>query len=106
LPWLNKYAFSVEEKYETEIFANKSYDEFINELIKQGTTRVSMFATIHKNSTKILIEKLRKSGLGAYVGKVNMDRNSSPNLMEQTNNSILDTIEIVEWINKTKRKMI
>ena len=41
-----------------------------------GTTRSILFGTIHKDSTLVLMELLQKAGLSAYVGKVNMDRNS------------------------------
>jgi len=104
LPWLNKYTFAVEENYADKNFALKSYGIFIDELIKQGTTRACIFATIHLESTKILIELLRKSGMGAYVGKVNMDLNSTAKLTEQTHKSVLETIDLIEWMNSTKNK--
>lgn len=103
LPWLKKYTFAVENKFKDTEFAKKAYEEFIKEMKKQGTTRACIFATLHKDSTKVLIELLRKSGMGAFVGKVNMDRNSIPELTETTHDSIDDTIEIIEWMNKTKQ---
>lgn len=96
IPWLNNYTFPEESRYENIDYAKKMYSRFVNELYKNGTTRSAVFATIHKNSTKTLMDIFIKSGLGAYVGKVNMDRNSSPTLTEDTNSSINDTLEILE----------
>ena len=103
LPWLNKYTFAVEEKYKDADFAKKSYQESINEMKKNGTTRASIFATRHLEGTKVLVNLLRESGMGAYVGKVNMDRNSIPGLIENTEASAAETLELVEWMNQTKK---
>lgn len=96
LPWLNDYTFPEEAKYEDTQYAKEVYSRFIKELYKNGTTRAVAFATIHKESTKILMDLFEESGLGAYVGKVNMDRNSHEDLFEKTMTSINDTIEIIE----------
>ena len=50
-----------------------------------------------KKSTLVLMELLQKAGLSAYVGKVNMDRNSPDFLIEETNQSLVDT---KEWLRK------
>ena len=55
-----------------------------------------MFGTIHKDSTLVLMELLQKAGLSAYVGKVNMDRNSPEFLIEDTHQSLADTKEWLE----------
>lgn len=102
LPWLEKYTFAVEGNYKDAEFARSSYSLTIEEMKKNGTTRASMFATSHLEGTKVLVELLRKSGMGAYVGKVNMDRNSIEGLMEDTVTSANETIELIEWMNSTK----
>ena len=42
------------------------------------------------------MELLQKAGLSAYVGKVNMDRNSPEFLIEDTHQSLADTKEWLE----------
>ncbi len=96
LPWLNEYTFPLESAFENIEFAKENYKEFIYDLWDAGTTRACIFATRHKQATKVLIELLKASGLGAYVGKVNMDRNSIPELQETTEQSISATIEILQ----------
>lgn len=95
IPWLNKYTFPEEKKYDNLQYAEKVYKRLINKIWSVGTTRCCIFNTIHKDSTKLLLDLFNKSGLGAYIGKVNMDRESPEELKEDTNSSILDTIELI-----------
>ena len=95
IPWLNEYTFPLESKFEDIDFAKVAYTKFVNNLCKVGTTRACVMATLHKDATRILIELFEKSGLGAYIGKVNMDRNSPNYLIENTDDSIRDTEELI-----------
>lgn len=96
LPWLNEYTFPLESDFDNIEFAEEHYKNFIQDLWEAGTTRACIFATRHKPATALLIKLLKESGLGAYVGKVNMDRNSTPKLQENTEQSIRETIELLE----------
>lgn len=101
MPWLETYTFPEETKYSDLNYARKVYSRLIKEIWKFGTTRACVFATIHKDSTKLLMDMLAESGLSAYVGKVNMDRNSPHYLVETTETSVYDTEEILkEYSNK------
>lgn len=96
IPWLQTYTFPEEEKYHDLEYSKKVYTRLINDLWRVGTTRSVVFASIHKDSTKLLMDLFIESGLGAYVGKVNMDRNTKEELTEDTEKSILDTEEIIK----------
>ncbi|MGL5327773.1 MAG: guanine deaminase [Peptostreptococcaceae bacterium] len=96
IPWLNNYTFPEESKYSDVDYATKMYSRFVNEIYKNGTTRVSAFATIHKESTMKLMDIFIQHGIGAYIGKVNMDRNSCDTLCETTTDSLNDTIDIIK----------
>lgn len=96
MPWLETYTFPEEKKYSDVSYAKKVYSSFIKELWKFGTTRACVFATIHKNSTKLLMDMLAESGLSAFVGKVNMDRNSPDFLIETTESSLYDIEDILK----------
>ena len=95
LPWLSKYTFPVEARYSDVAFADRSYRLFLNRLIDAGTMRFAAFGTLHKNATWRLMELTEKSGLAAYIGKVNMDRNSPDFLIEDTEKSIAETEELI-----------
>lgn len=96
LPWLETYTFPEESKYKDIEYAEKAYKKVVRELWKQGTTRAVLFATIHKDATIKLMDLLDEVGIGAYVGKVNMDRNSPDILIETTEESIRDTDAFLE----------
>lgn len=96
IPWLNDYTFPEESKYEHIEYADKMYQRFVKEVWKNGTTRIAVFATVHKKSTLRLMEIFKNSGLGAFVGKVNMNINCPDSLLENTHQSILDTKEILD----------
>lgn len=96
MPWLETYTFPEESKYSDIDYARKVYSSFVRDLWRFGTTRACVFATIHKNSTELLMDLFAEAGLGAYVGKVNMNRNSSENLTEITKLSLNETEEIIQ----------
>lgn len=83
LDWLQAYAFPEEGKYSNLEYADRSYDMFVRHMRRSETTRASIFATLHRPATELLMEKLDKSGLITCVGKVNMDRNS-PNYLRES----------------------
>lgn len=96
MQWLETYTFPEESKYSNINYARNVYSAFVRELWKVGTTRSCVFATIHKDATKLLMDLFDQSGLSAYVGKVNMDANSPEYLVETLEDSIRDTREILE----------
>ena len=91
LPWLNAYTFPAEKKYESDEYAKHAYGVFTAALHQSATTRAAVFATIHPHTTKLLMQMLDKTGIQAFVGKVNMDRNSPDYLCEGTEKSAADT---------------
>ena len=99
LDWLNTYAFKEEGKYRDLEYAKKQYSKFVSDVKNSATTRLSIFATLHKDATIMLMDMLEEAGIKAYVGKVNMDRNSPEFLKEDTLKSKEDTIE---WLEDTK----
>lgn len=102
LDWLEKYTFPEESKFNDIAYAKKVYSSFVKELKNGPTTRACMFATIHKDSTLLLMDLLENSGLISYVGKVNMDRNSPEYLIESTEQSLEDTSSWIESVENKK----
>lgn len=96
IPWLNTYTFPEEAKYSDLDYAKNVYRNLIKDLWTEGTTRSAVYSSVHLNSTKLLMDMFMESGLGAYVGKVNMDRNSSEDLNESTEKSIADTEDLLK----------
>lgn len=91
LPWLETYTFPEESKYSSLDFAEKAYKKFVKTLWQQGTTRAIVFATLHREASELLMDLMAEAGLGGYVGKVNMDRNSPDFYIESTRESLEET---------------
>ena len=104
MDWLNRYTFPEEEKYEDLEYARVAYGMFVDAVRRGATTRSCIFATRHRFATELLMELMEESGLVSYVGKVNMDREASAALVEESAEaSAYDTFG---WINATKDKFI
>lgn len=70
---------------------------------KSAATRACIFATIHKESTILLMDLMEESGLSTMIGKVNMDRNSPDYLREP---SAKDSEEATrEWLKMVADKI-
>ncbi|MBQ0079775.1 MAG: amidohydrolase family protein [Eubacterium sp.] len=102
MDWLNKYTFLEEAKYYDLEYAERAYSMFANELKKSATTRVVMFATVHVDATKVLMNQMEHTGLISYVGKVNMDRNAPSAILDESASA--SAYETECWINETKDK--
>jgi len=100
LQWLEAYAFPTEARYADPAYAREKYRLLAQDLIRNGTTRVCMFSSLHTDATLILMEELEKAGVTGYVGKVNMDRNAPDYLCETTEQSKRETLR---WLEGCRR---
>ncbi|MBO4613361.1 MAG: guanine deaminase [Bacteroidaceae bacterium] len=82
LPWLDNYTFPEESKFADTAYAERMYRRFVYDLWRQGTMRAVCFATVHLESTRLLMRLFQEAGMGAWVGKVNMNRNCPEALCE------------------------
>ncbi len=105
LDWLNQYTFPTESQFEDTSYARKVYGALAKELVEMGTTRVCMYASLHYESTLVLMEELEKAGVCGYVGKVNMDRNAPDILCEKTEDSIASTVRFLEYCEAHFKKV-
>ncbi|MBE6995306.1 MAG: guanine deaminase [Ruminococcaceae bacterium] len=96
LDWLNTYTFPMEARFADTDYARSIYRELARELISGGTTRVCMFSSLHTDATLVLMEELEKAGVTGYVGKVNMDRNAAPGVLEETTEESIS--ETLRWL--------
>ena len=100
MDWLNQYTFPEEEKYENLEYAKKAYGIFVDALKSGATTRACIFATRHRHATELLMKLMDESGLISYVGKVNMDREASDALTEDS--AEVSAYTTFGWINAVK----
>ena len=82
LPWLQNYTFPEESKYADVHYAERMYRRFLHTQWLFGTMRSVVFATVHTESTRVLMKLYQEAGMGALVGKVAMNRNCPDALCE------------------------
>ena len=99
LPWLDNYTFPEEAKYADVDYADKMYRRFVKHLWKVGTMRTVAFGTVHKTSTIRLMELFEQAGMGAMVGKVNMNRNCPDALCETVPDAVAADEELINTWN-------
>ncbi len=96
LEWLNDYTFNLEKEFQNVEFAKEVYTKFADKLVANGTLRACIFASSSTKGTEVLFEILKEKGIGAYIGKVNMDRNAPDFMIETTEESIKGTEYLIE----------
>lgn len=99
LDWLNNTTFPEEAKYADQEYAKRAYQIFAESMRSSATTRACVFATIHTDATKELMDLMEHTGLKTYIGKVNMDRNSPEELIEPS--AAESAAATVKWLRET-----
>lgn len=102
LDWLNANAFPEEAKFRDLAYADRAYGDFVEEMLHSPNTRACVFATVHKDATLLLMDKLEAAGLMTMVGKVNMDRNSFAALQEASAEASL--AETRSWLDAANNR--
>jgi len=95
LPWLQNYTFPEEMKYADTGYAERMYRRFVRDLWRFGTMRSCVFATIHTESTRLLMHLFQEAGMGAMVGKVGMNRNCPEGLSEKVEDMVKGYEELI-----------
>ena len=100
LPWLRNYTFPEEMKYADRAYAERMYRRFVRDLWRFGTMRACVFATIHTESTRLLMNLFLEAGMGAFVGKVAMNRHCPKELSESLEEMTKGYEELVAEFNE------
>ncbi|KAE9016982.1 Guanine deaminase [Phytophthora fragariae] len=106
LQWLETYTFPYEAKFQRADYARAVYEKAVRRHLHSGTTTCSYFATVHLEACKLLADILERVGQRGYVGKVNMDRNASSGLQEDTQTSIDDTRAFVQYVQDKQNALL
>ena len=75
-------------KYINPAYAERMYRRFVRDLWRFGTMRACVFATIHTDSTRLLMRLFEEAGMGALVGKVAMNRHCPKGLSESVEDMV------------------
>ena len=101
LPWLNRYTFPHEARFKEDDIALEESANFFRSCLAHGTTTVVAYATVHTSATSIAFQKAEKAGIRAFIGKVLMNQNAPPSLLEDTDSAMKGCEELVNrWHNR------
>ena len=101
LDWLSTYTFPEEEKFFNKEYARAVANDFFKNLINSGTTTASIYVTVSQEATNIAFEEAEKLHYRALIGKVCMDQNSPVGLLENSEKSFKESVELCQqWDNR------
>ena len=94
--WLEQCTFPMEARFADPDFGKLVYDAFLRDMVNNGTLHACVFGSIHRPATGYLLERMDELGMKGFVGKVNMDRNASADLVETVEGSLRETEAFLE----------
>ena len=96
LPWLENYTFPHEKRFSAPDYAADIATFFIAELLRNGVTTALTFATSHPTSVHALFTEAQKHHMRLITGKVLQDRNSPDGVRDETEQSLIDTEQLIQ----------
>lgn len=96
LEWLNTYTFIEEQRFAEEAHAARIASLFFDELIRYGTTTAVAYCTVHPQSAEAFFMEAEKRNLRMIAGKVMMDRNAPPGLLDTPQQGYDDSKRLLE----------
>ncbi|MGE8319144.1 MAG: guanine deaminase [Comamonas sp.] len=96
LPWLENYTFPHESRFVDEDYAAAVARFFVDELLRNGVTTSLTFATSHPTSVNALFAEAQQRQMRLITGKVLQDRHSPDGVRDDTEQSLVDTEELIQ----------
>ena len=103
LEWLEKHTFPAEERFADVGYAEEAAAFFLDSLMAAGTTTALVFATVHRQSAEAFFAEAASRNLRMLAGKVLMDRNAPPALLDDADSAYTDSRALIEKWHGHKR---
>jgi guanine deaminase len=101
LPWLNRHVFPEEARSADTKYAQNLAQLFFNALCSVGTTMSVIYTAPFPTACQTAFEQADAMGIRALIGMTMMDRNSPDKLLQNTNDSLQQSIELFyRWHGK------
>ncbi|KAF2200706.1 guanine deaminase [Delitschia confertaspora ATCC 74209] len=100
LDWLQTYTFPLESSLSSLSRAQHIYTNFVLRTLSHGTTTCCYYGTIHVPATNFLAKLCHERGQRAYVGRVCMNSDLSPEYYRDAgvDQAVKDSRESIEYI--------
>lgn len=104
LDWLNTYTFPEETKFANPQHSRRISRLFFDELIRNGTTSVVAYCSVHKSSAEAFFDESHARNMLNIAGKVMMDRNAPLGVLDTPQSSYDDSKALIaEWHGKGRQ---
>lgn len=103
LPWLETYTFPEEKRFSRQDHCAEVARFFIAELLRNGVTTALTWATSHPASVNALFAEAQRQQLRLITGKVMQDRHSPDGVRDDTEQSLIDTEDLIRRWHGTGR---
>jgi guanine deaminase len=101
LDWLNTYTFPEEAKFADPAHAARIAGAFLDVLLRHGTTTAVAYCSVHPGSADAYFAAAAVRNLRMVGGKVMMDRNAPPGVLDTAQASYDDTRTLIgRWHGK------
>ncbi|GIL58834.1 hypothetical protein Vafri_13806 [Volvox africanus] len=97
MEWLRKYTFPAECSFQDLEAARHRYSLLVKRFLANGTTTAMYYGSLHLQPNLVLVDSIERLGQRAVVGKVNMDRLSADDYIEDTADGLRDAEEFVTY---------
>ncbi|GHC63870.1 guanine deaminase [Limoniibacter endophyticus] len=106
LDWLNEYTFPAELAYGDPVHARTMAAAFLDSLIRNGTTSVAAFCSVHPQSVQAFFEAAHTRNMATVAGKVMMDRNAPAGLLDTAQRGYDETLALIEdWHGRGRQSV-
>jgi len=95
LPWLENYTFPHESRFVAEDYSAQVATFFVDELLRNGVTTALTFSTSHPASVNGLFAEAQRRHMRLITGKVLQDRHSPDGVRDDTEQSLVDTEDLI-----------
>ncbi len=103
LGWLNDHTFPAEAAYGDPALAARMAEAFLDRLVAHGTTTAAVYASVHAASADALFAAAQARAMRLIAGKVMMDRNAPPDLLDTPQTAHDDSAALIARWHGTGR---
>ncbi|WP_082490950.1 guanine deaminase [Aureimonas sp. Leaf454] len=96
MEWLARYTFPEESRYGDPEIAGEAAVFLVDELLRSGTTTAAVYCTSHPVSVDAFFAEAARRDLRMVAGKVMMDRNAPPALLDTAQSGYDQSIALIE----------
>ncbi|MDU8942300.1 guanine deaminase [Ovoidimarina sediminis] len=96
IDWLNTYTFPEEMRFSDPAYAAEIAGRYLDILIRNGTTTVATYCTIHPGSVDAIFTAAEARGMRIAAGKTCMDRNAPDGLRDTAQSAYDDSKSLLD----------